>query len=38
MANLRKEADLVNILFVLCLFAILVLSYFDFSGQKFDSD
>ena len=28
-----KGSDLVNILFVLCLFAILVLSHFDFEGR-----
>ena len=34
MANFWKGADLVNILFVLCLFAIRVRSHFLFEGRK----
>ena len=34
MAKFWKNADLVNILFMLCLFAILVLSHFGFEGRN----
>ena len=34
MSNFGKDADLVNILFVLCLFAILIQSHFGFEGRN----